>query len=68
MPKEKSRKPDYVLKVMNKGTGQKSGRIGGAWANGDGSISLIMDFPNTVQNDPSGLLVYTLFPNNQDPE
>lgn len=37
------RTPDYILKAMNKHTGEKSGRIGAAWNNPDGSIKIQLD-------------------------
>ena len=41
---DKSRRPpDYIVKVMDKLTDAKSGRLGAAWDNADGSISIIMD-------------------------
>ena len=38
-----SRTPDMVLSVMDKTTGARSGKIGAAWHNEDGSISLVLN-------------------------
>lgn len=57
------RSPDLYLKAMNKATGQKSGRLGVAWTNDDGSLSLALDMCVTLTSDPD--VVYTLFPNDQ---
>jgi hypothetical protein len=55
-----SRLPDLRLKAMNKNTDVKSGYIGGAWKNENGSISIQLDpFVNLFQD---GNLVLTLFP------
>jgi hypothetical protein len=55
------RKPDLVLKCMDKVSGQKSGKIGAAWINKDGSITLVVDFPQKVEANAA--MVYTLFAN-----
>lgn len=54
-----SRPPDFYLKVMNKMTGQKSGKIGAARLNSDRSITLVVDFPHSVEDNKDFL--YTLF-------
>lgn len=56
-----SRPPDMILKVMDKEKDLKSNRIGCAWVNGDGSLTLQMDWPNVVTGENKNL-VYTLFP------
>jgi hypothetical protein len=55
-----SRKPDYILKAMNKETDEKTGRIGAAWQAPDGSISIALDL--CVVLDARDKLVLTLFP------
>lgn len=55
-----ARKPDMVLKAMNKATDRKAGKIGVAWYNTDGSITLRLNDFVVVPNDPDWLL--TLFP------
>jgi hypothetical protein len=57
-----SRTPDFVLKAMNKATGSKTGKVGAAWQNEDGSISLVLDLPIM----PSPDMVYTLFTNDEE--
>ena len=52
------RKPDYRLHALNKGTDEKN-RIGGAWENEDGSISIRLDAFIVLQAGPE--LVLTLF-------
>jgi hypothetical protein len=58
-----SRTPDYILKVMDKVTDAKSGKLGVAWVNEDGSL--------TIQVDPGVAISYTstqvvkLFPNDR---
>lgn len=55
-----ARKPDYRLAVMDKEF-DKKGRIGAAWANDDGSISIVIDPGCSASYNPN--FVYTLFPN-----
>ena len=55
-----SRKPDYVLKGMNKVTDEKVQKLGAAWSNEDGSISLVIDRFVVLPTDSAW--VYTLFP------
>jgi hypothetical protein len=56
------RKPDYILKAMDKITNDK-GRIGAAWVEEDGSVSVIVDrfaFLSGSEN-----VVLKLFPNDK---
>ena len=39
---KQSRTPDYNLKTLNKTTSEKC-RVGAAWANEDGSISIVLN-------------------------
>jgi hypothetical protein len=55
-----SRKPDYRVAAMNKVTDDKS-QIGAAWANKDGSITIVLD--SFVHLDGGKALLVTLFPN-----
>lgn len=52
--------PDYILKAMNKETGEKSGRIGAAWNNKDGSINIVLDL--CVQLSGAKEIELRLFP------
>lgn len=54
-----SRKPDYDLSAMNKHTDEKA-RVGAAWKEDDGSISIVMTPFVTLQSSKS--LVLKLFP------
>jgi hypothetical protein len=56
-----SRAPDFILKALNKRTDAKSGKIGCAWANADGSLTVQLDMMVSLQYDAD--LVLTLFPN-----
>lgn len=58
-----SRPPDFILKSLNKATEHRTGKIGCAWKNEDGSLTLSLDI--AVMPDPNGLL--TLFPNDGGP-
>jgi len=53
------RKPDYVLKVLNKETDRK-GEVGAAWKNNNGSISVRLNPCVILTSDAAH--VYTLFP------
>lgn len=53
------RKPDYWVKAMNKATNEKR-KIGAAWMNEDGSVSINIDCFTVLQASPD--LVITLFP------
>ena len=55
------RKPSHYLKALDKATDEKSGRIGAAWVNRDGTISIKLD-PFVTLNGGNDL-VLTLFPN-----
>lgn len=54
------RRPDFNLAVLNKRTGQKNSKVGAAWVNADGSISVKTDYPFSLDHDPD--VIYTLFP------
>jgi hypothetical protein len=54
------RKPDYVLKALNKKTDEKVAHAGAAWVNPDGSITLVLDRFVVLPSDPDWVL--TLFP------
>jgi len=56
-----SRPPDFKLKAMNKATNEKSPKVGAAWKNTDGSISIDLDAFVILTASPD--LVLTLFPN-----
>lgn len=53
------RKPDYWVKAMNKETNEKR-KIGAAWKNQDGSVSIDIDSFTVIASSPH--LVITLFP------
>lgn len=55
---EMSRKPDYVVKALNKTTDAK-GKVGVAWVNLDGTITVVLDEFVTLQGDKQ--LLITLF-------
>lgn len=54
-----NRKPDYDVSALNKATDVK-GRIGAAWKNDDGTISVILNDFVAVKQE--GDLLITLFP------
>lgn len=54
--------PDYRIAAMNKVTDLK-GRVGAAWKNNDGSISLVLDAFITLTSSKD--LVITMFPDNK---
>lgn len=54
------RRPDFILKALDKATGQKSGKIGAGWQNENGSISLKVDMCVVLTSNPN--LILTLFP------
>ena len=58
-----SRKPDFILKALNKKTDERSGRLGVAWANKDGSVTLVFDPFARLENTAGWL--FTLFPNDR---
>lgn len=57
--REYGRKPDFWVKAMNKRTDEKR-KIGAAWQNEDGSISVAIDCFTVLEASPD--LVVTLFP------
>lgn len=59
-----SRRPDYVLKGLDKATEFRSGKIGAAWINRDGSIRVVLDTFTKLESNPN--FIYTLFPNDRD--
>lgn len=54
-----ARKPDYWVKAMDKATNEKR-KVGAAWSNPDGSISIDIDAFTQINSSPD--LVITLFP------
>lgn len=54
------RKPDFILKAMDKLTNEKS-RIGAAWKEDDGSIAIILD--RFISISGAEKLTIRLFPN-----
>lgn len=58
-----SRKPDFILKALNKYTDQRTGKIGAAWNNKDGSISLVLDLGVQIHQEDG--IVIMLFPNDR---
>ena len=59
------RKPDFILKCLNKRTNARNDKLGVAWSNPEGNISLILDPCVCLTYDPD--MVYTLFPNDRPP-
>lgn len=57
------RKPDFWVKAMNKATNEKR-KVGAAWRNPDGSISVDIDAFTVLASSPD--LVITLFPIERD--
>lgn len=55
-----SRKPDYTIGAMNKATSAKQPKVGVAWANPDGTISVALDPFVVLSGGPD--LVVTMFP------
>lgn len=55
-----STSPDYVLKALNKITGDKTGKIGVAWKNEDGTLTLALDMLINLSSDKN--IVLKLFP------
>jgi hypothetical protein len=53
------RPPDLLFSALNKATGEKR-KIGAAWINHDGSVSISLDAFTTLQSSPD--LVLRLFP------
>lgn len=56
-----NRKPDFILRALNKKTDERSGKLGCAWLNANGSLSLVLDMMVTITANSDVLL--TLFPN-----
>lgn len=56
---DKSRKPDYRLKILNKVSSSRCSDAGAAWLNADGSLSLKINPGVHLKDDAD--LVYTLF-------
>lgn len=54
-----SRAPDYIVKAMRKDLDWK-GKVGAAWRNEDGTISIAINAFTVIESDPE--LVVTLFP------
>jgi hypothetical protein len=54
-----SRKPDYWFKAMDKAT-ENRGKVGAAWLNDDGSVSIDLNPFTVLVSSPN--LVLTLFP------
>lgn len=61
-----SRSPDFHLKALNTRTDQRTGKIGAAWLNADGSIAIKLDMFVTLASDPD--LLITLFVNDRPVE
>jgi hypothetical protein len=61
--KPKGRAPDYILKILDKNTESRSGRVGCAYQNKNGSIQILLDFDLNHFLSGSKNLVLTLFPN-----
>ena len=59
-----ARKPDYRVGAMNKETDVKAYRVGGAWKNDNGTITVILDAFVIFPGGPDTLL--TLFPNDDE--
>ena len=62
MSYQDSRKPDFVIKALNKET-QERAPVGGMWNNGDGSFYI--KFNPFVVLPPGGVLAITAFPNEE---
>lgn len=54
-----SRKPDFTVKAMDKTTDEKN-KVGGAWTNKDGTISIVLSPFIVLRSHPD--LLITLFP------
>ncbi len=57
------RKPDFIVKVLDKISGSKSNRIGAAWKNADGSFDIVLDDYIAINQDGGKLI--KLFPNDR---
>lgn len=60
--KGSGRRPDYDVRGMNKMTNERA-KIGGAWLNSDGSISVVLEPFVTLVSSKD--LVVTLFPRSE---
>lgn len=60
-----SRSPDFNLSALDKHTGERS-RVGAAWLNKDGTISIALNAFVTLRANPD--LVLTLFPPDYKPK
>ena len=56
-------RPDYILKTLNKKTGQRAD-VGIGWLNASGSIAVVPNPLVVIQND--GTQIFTLFPVRQE--
>lgn len=56
-----NRKPDFIAKCMDKVTNEKSKRLGAAWKNENGTITIIMDLGCSIIHGKQ--ITTTLFPN-----
>ncbi|MFM6926954.1 MAG: hypothetical protein ACKOX6_00730 [Bdellovibrio sp.] len=55
-----ARKPDYELSLMDRKSGRKHPKAGGAWRNEDGSINIQLNPFITFTSDPD--IIITLWP------
>lgn len=59
----RGRPPDFVLKIMDKGSGRTFPRVGAAWNNPNGSIGIVFDSFFQLPSYPANQsMSYTLFP------
>lgn len=61
--KEIGRTPEWIVSVLDKQT-DKKGRVGVAWDNEDGSISIKFNICTVIDTRTQDLLI-TLFPNDR---
>jgi hypothetical protein len=54
------RSPDFKLSALNKANDDRAGKLGAAWKNPDGSISIKLDPGTALIYNPD--VIYTLFP------
>jgi hypothetical protein len=66
MSGEPGRKPDYILKALDKRTSNYT-RVRSAWVNDEGHLSVILG-PCVVLSGNNRNIVLSLFPNDYDPE
>lgn len=55
------RKPDFILQAKHKTTGRRNRKVGAAWRNAGGSITLHLEPFVVLECNPDVML--TLFPN-----